>query len=121
MAAKIELTDDTVLLKLEGISGIASLKTHLELPLSHVSGARTEQADKARAEKPMFRFGTHIPGLITAGSYGSGESKQFWYVEDADRLLVIDLRDEKFARVVVQVDDPENIASQIEGRINGSP
>ena len=51
--------------------------------------------------------GTHIPGVFAAGTFHKDGEKIFWDVRDATRAVVIELRDESFARLVLEVEDPE--------------
>lgn len=121
MPAEVNVTDEALEVRLSGVAGVLALKSALTVPLEHVSRAATETSEEARSEKSHLRApGANIPGLITAGSYGSGESRQLWYVTRArqgDPLLVIDLTDESYSRIVLEVDDPEADAERIGGAL----
>ena len=56
--------------------------------------------------KGLMAPGTCMPGVITAGSFYQDGEKVFWDVHDPEKTVVIHLRDEKYSRLVVEVEDP---------------
>ncbi len=51
--------------------------------------------------------GTNIPGVITAGtSYQHGQ-RVFWDVHNPENTIVIELRDERYNELIVEVADPQ--------------
>jgi hypothetical protein len=50
--------------------------------------------------------GAHVPGVITAGTFHIPGERVFWDVHDPAKAVVIELADEHYARLVVQVADP---------------
>lgn len=121
MPAQVNVTDDSLEVRLKGAAGVLALRSELTVPLEHVSQAATETAAEARSEKSHLRApGANVPGLITAGSYGSGEARQLWYVTRVkadDPLLVVDLSDEGYSRIVLEVEDPAAEAERISGAL----
>ena len=51
--------------------------------------------------------GTNVPGVITAGTFYQHEKRVFWDVHHPEKTIVIDLHDERYSELVVEVDDPE--------------
>ena len=45
--------------------------------------------------------------MITAGSFHSRGQLVFWDVHDPDKAIGIELRDEHYARLVIEVADPD--------------
>jgi hypothetical protein len=43
----------------------------------------------------------------------------FWDVHDPQKTVVIQLRDERYARLVIEVEDPRATAAAIQGRGGG--
>ena len=58
--------------------------------------------------------GTHVPGVITAGTFYQEGEPVFWDVHDPEKTVVIQLRDERYARLVIEVDDPHATAAAIQ-------
>lgn len=51
-------------------------------------------------------LGTYVPGVIAAGTFYQEGEKVFWDVHNPEKTEVIRLRDEKYSRLVVEVEDP---------------
>ena len=68
---ELELTDDKLIVHIKGFDKFLSLKSQLKVPLTHVKGAEIgptimEQWQRSRLGA---RVGTHLPGVIKAGSF----------------------------------------------------
>jgi hypothetical protein len=105
--------DATLELHLDGWDAVWALRRRLVVPVGHVAAARAVP----RRELPSAGLrmgGTEMPRRIRAGRYwwpGSGWS--FWFIRRADEVLLIDLRDDRYERLVVEVDDPQEWAAEI--------
>jgi len=67
-----------------------------------------------RDRKGLRAPGTHIPRVITAGTFHQDGERTFWNVRDGDKAVVIQLRNEKYTRLVVEVDDPRETVALVE-------
>lgn len=66
---------------------------------------------------PFFalRFpGTHIPGVITAGTYYSKGEKIFCDVTDKSTALIFELKDGPYSRIIANVDNPDAALSLLD-------
>ncbi len=117
MPVEIDISDDHIAVVLSGWSGFFALKRRLEVPYPNVINAHVEAIGQARSEKSILKNrGTDFIRLMTAGSFGRGDSKQFWYVKRIrgnDPVLVIDLKDFKYSRIVLEISDPMSRAELI--------
>ncbi len=50
--------------------------------------------------------GTYIPYWVKAGSYYHQGAWEFWDMSNAENTLIIELQDEAFAKLFVEVEDP---------------
>ena len=107
MAASIEVTRDSLVVHIEGMDRLWSLKSTLEIPLANVVSAASVSAEARNWLHGIRVGGTHVPGVITAGSFYSHGQQVFWDVHDPDKAIGIELRDERYARLVIEVADPE--------------
>jgi hypothetical protein len=48
-----------------------------------------------------------VPGVITAGTFYQDGKRVFWDVHHPEKTIVIDLRDERYNELVVEVSEPE--------------
>ena len=47
------------------------------------------------------------------GTWRFHHGTQFWAVRRAEEVLVVDLRDDRFDRLVLEVPDPESVAAEL--------
>ena len=100
---KVSTSGDKLIVDMLGWDKLWSLKSRLDVPLAHVGGVRAAAGERARG---LRMPGTYIPGLITAGTFEHGGQRDFWAVHNAQQAVAIELHDEFFSRLVVQVPDP---------------
>jgi len=76
-------------------------------PLQHISDIRTDPSIALGWYHSIRMPGTNIPGVITAGTFYQHGQRVFWDVHDPDNTIVIELRDERYNELIVEVADPE--------------
>ena len=103
----LSVADGKLTLRVGGADKLWALKSSLEIPLAHIASVRADP-EAARGWYHGIRApGTNIPGVITAGTFYQDGKRVFWDVHHPERVLVIDLHDEQFNQLVVEVADPE--------------
>ena len=117
--AEVELTENALIVHVRGMDRLWTLKSSLEVPLSHVVGAEVDPEVARGWRKGIRAAGTHVPGVITAGTFYQEGERVFWDVHDPQKTVVIQLRDERYARLVIEVEDPRATAAAIQGRGGG--
>jgi hypothetical protein len=114
---EVELTRDTLIVHVRGMDRLWSLRSRLEIPLSHVLNAEADSQVAREGQKGLRAPGTHVPGVITAGTFFQDGDRVFWDVRDPEKTIVIRLEDERYARLVIEVEDPPSTVAAIEGAI----
>ncbi|MFF3666284.1 hypothetical protein [Microtetraspora malaysiensis] len=114
--ARVQVDGDALVVVIEGLDKLWALKSRLTIPLPNVRGV-THDPGMIREAKGIRSPGTHLPGVITAGSFHLDDEWVFWDVQNPAKAVVIELTDERYARLVVQVDDPRATVALIEGAI----
>jgi len=112
--ARVTIVEDELRVELEGMHKIWALKNSISVPMAHVVGA-TADSRIAKESKGIRSPGTHIPGLLAAGTWHKDGEKVFWDVRDASKTVVIELRDESYVRLVLEVADPTSTVALING------
>jgi hypothetical protein len=101
----LSISDGKLLVNVREADNLWAFKSSLEIPLQHVAGIRADP-EVARARWPGWRFpGTSIPGVIRAGTYYQNGKRVFWDVHNPENTAVIDLRDERYNQLIVEVAD----------------
>jgi hypothetical protein len=103
--------------EIESWDKLWALKSHLDIPLSHVRSARVDP-EPARGWWHGIRFpGTQIPGVLTAGTFYQSDGAVFYDVHDPERTIVLELDHKHYKRLVVEVADPVATAALINSAI----
>ena len=97
-----------------GWSKVWALKSRIRVPLGSVRAVRHDP-EAARGLWKGWRVpGTHVPGVITAGTYRTRGQKHFWDVRRPGRAVVVELEGADYDRLIVDVRDPGATVRMIE-------
>jgi hypothetical protein len=107
MTAAITMTEDTLVVQIGGADRLWALRSRLEVPITNVVGVAPATSQAHEWLHGIRVGGTHIPGVISAGRFYSQGTWVFWDVHDPDKAIGIDLRDERYDKLVIEVDDPQ--------------
>jgi hypothetical protein len=99
---------DKILFDVKGLHKLWALKSRLEIPRMNIRGAHRDAA-AVRGWKGWRVPGTYVPGLITAGTFYLEGKRIFWDVSDPDKAVVVELEDEKYNQLVIEVEDPDAV------------
>lgn len=117
--ANVELSATHVCITLKVLDEVLALHGSFNIPLTHVRKA--EHTDREGLSKyglfGAIKVGTAIPGRIAAGTFFTHDGVIFYDYRHADRVLVLELSHEHYAKVVVEVDPPAD-AQDLADRIN---
>jgi hypothetical protein len=97
--------DDRLLVRPVGLVRLWALSSGIDVPLSNVIDVGVH--DRRGLLRGFRAPGTYLPGFMTAGTFRSRGEKDLWMVGRTDRVLVIELAEESYRHVIVQVEDPE--------------
>ena len=110
----LSVAEGTLTLHIRGGDKLWAFKSSLEIPLVHIAGVRADP-ETARGWYHGIRMpGTNVPGVITAGTFYQDGKRVFWDVHHPEKTIVIDLHDERYNELVVEVDDPESAVKLIQ-------
>lgn len=111
---ELEVEGNTVRVDVQGLHQLFALRRRVEFPLSAVRSARRlERAELGGLWKGWRVPGTHLPGVLVAGTYYRNGERHFWDVRHADRAIEIELEGTRFDRLFVEVSDPERALSAL--------
>jgi hypothetical protein len=113
----LSIAEGKLMLHVRGADKLWAFKSSLEIPLVHIAGVRADP-EVARGWYHGIRMpGTNVPGVITAGTFYQDGKRVFWDVHDPDKTIVIDLHDERYNQLVVEVDDSDAAVKLIQNAL----
>ncbi len=101
---QVRCAGDMVIFEVVGLHKLWAFKSRLEIPRAHIRSVRRDPG-AAQGWKGWRAPGTCIPGLITAGTYFLEGSRIFWDVCNPEKAIVVDLEDETYHQLVIEVED----------------
>jgi hypothetical protein len=107
--------DGKLILRVRGADKLWALKSSLEIPLRHISGARADKSVAHGWYHGIRMPGTNIPGVLTGGTFYQHGQRVFWDVHNPENTIVIELRDERYHELIVEVSDPQAAVDMIRG------
>ena len=110
--ARVSMDGDSMTVEMQGLHKAWALKSRIVVPLAHVRGA-TADPGMMREPKGLRAPGLHIPGGAVIGTFHRDGEATFWDVSKRARAVVIELADEAYNRIIVDVADPRGIATAI--------
>ncbi len=112
---RISLEGDNFVFEVEGLHKLWSLRSRLEIPRRHVLNARRDPF-AFQESKGWRAAGTDIPGLFAAGTFRLHGERIFWDVRNPDNAVVVELRDESYKELVIEVEDPDAAVALLSGK-----
>ena len=120
MAAKVSVQGDRVKVRLPIMAPLLAFRGSFTVPLAHIS-------DAAVRNPKQLDWGHKVMGLssilspVIAGTRRSGGQFSFWYAMTNRDVLVLELQDERYGKVVVSVDDPAGTVARIKEAQQSQP
>ena len=110
--AVVSIEADALRVTFRGIHRLWTLRRRLTVPLAHIVDARRDPS--LASSSPGWRLlGAELPGVVAAGRFVKDGERAFWDVVDPAKAVVIELRGERYARLVLEVDDPEKTVDSV--------
>jgi hypothetical protein len=115
------IEDDTLTIIFEGVEQLWALRRTFIVPKVNIMRAMWQETFTIRRWDLGWRFGTAMPGILFAGTYIGNAGRNFIYLQRPQgffgeikfqNVLVLELRNAGYRRVLITVNKPE-IAEQI--------
>ena len=102
----LQIDGDRVTVKVLGLHKIWAFRNSLTFRVSNVVDVRFDPGITVGLYRGLRMPGTHIPGVVVAGTYYREKRKEFWDVGKIENSIVIDLASESYDRLVIETSDP---------------
>jgi hypothetical protein len=117
---KIEITASALVVRVEGLHKLWAFKSQLDIPLAHVVGIERDEAEARVWWHGVKMPGTNIPNILTAGTFYEHGDRVFWDVHRPEHTVAIQLADESYKRLVVEVEDVDATIAAVRAAISRS-
>ncbi|MGA7218498.1 MAG: hypothetical protein WBX38_09295 [Candidatus Sulfotelmatobacter sp.] len=102
----LSVADGNLVLHVRGADQLWAFKSSLEIPLAHIAQIRADSSMAHGWWHGLRMPGTQVPGVITAGTFYQDGKRIFWDVHHPENTVVIELKDERYNELIVEVADP---------------
>jgi hypothetical protein len=108
-----EISDGILHLHVMGMDRLWSFKSQLSIPIAHIVDAAPATDEAKHWYHGIRAPGTNIPGVITAGTFYDDEGCVYWDVQNPANAIAIALHDERYSKIVIEVNDPAATIEQV--------
>lgn len=110
---EVSVSGEQIHLEVKGLDKLWAFKGRLEIPVAHIRGVRADPGIARGWWKGIKAPGINIPGVIRAGTFYQDGKRIFWDVHDPEKTIVIDLHDERYDQLIIEVADPDATVTQV--------
>lgn len=103
---EIRIEAEKAIFEVEGWDKLWSLRSRLEMPLSHIKDAHADPHPAMGWFQGLKLAGTDLPNIFRAGIFYQEGGLIFWDVRHPEKTIVVELEHERFDKLVVEVADP---------------
>lgn len=111
---EIHVEAERIVVEVKGWHQVWALKRKITFPRSALRSVRPLSASEAHGWWKGHRIpGTHIPGVLVAGSYRQRGEWHFWDVSRGDRAIELVLGGQRYQRLFVEVEDRDRVLREL--------
>jgi len=115
MVGTVTIEGDQVVFELHGTDKFLAMKKRLAVPIEHIKSVSTENVNWGPYSHP--RTGSQIPGKVKDGSFRTSDGLIFFEMHQPDKCVTVTLEEEKYQKIIFEVDDKEATAELIKAAI----
>lgn len=112
MTGTIRIDGDNLVFEIHGVDVILAIRRTISIPLKHVVSVSTDRVPWQPFQQLKIA-GTSLPGVIKDGIFLSNDGFLFFEMHDPDKCITISLNNEKFKKIIFEVQDKESAAKTI--------
>ncbi len=118
MAGRIDIENGNLVFRITGVDEVLALKSRLEVPLGHVKSVSTEKADWNMFSM-LKVIGARLPGVVIDGRFLGKDGLLFYEMHDPDKCVTVELDEERYKKVIFEVENKEAAADMIRQALKG--
>jgi hypothetical protein len=109
----VTILDDRARFEVNGLDKLWAFRSQLDIPLSHITSVEADPDQVGRWWHGWKLLGTDVPGLFAAGTFYYHGELVFWDVADPAKTIIVSLDHERYKKLILEVEDPEEVASRL--------
>ncbi len=119
MTGTIRIDDKNLVFEIHGIDIILAIKKSITIPLDHVSSVSTDEVSWEPFQQLKIA-GASLPGVIKDGIFLSKDGLLFFEMHDSKKCITVSLNNEKYKKIIFEVQDKEFAAKIIRDAISNN-
>ena len=118
---EVSIEGASAVFAVQGWDKLWALRSRLEVPLAHIAAVHTDASPKMGWFQGLKVVGTDLPNVFRAGTFYQDGGWVFWDVHHPDKVIVVELHDERFRKLVVGVADPAKEVEKLQRLLAETP
>ena len=115
----VTVEGDRASFKVEGWDRLWAFRSHIEIPIEHITDVEINHDQVGRWWHGIKVIGTDLPGLFAAGTFYYHGEKVFWDVRNLDKTIIVSLDHERYRKLIIEVENPQETAATLRSSIRG--
>jgi hypothetical protein len=114
---EVSIEGTNAVFTVQGWDKLWALRSRLEIPLAHIYDIHTDASPKMGWFQGLKVLGADFPNVFRAGTFYQDGGWVFWDVRHTDKVIVVQLHDERFQKLVIEVADPASEVQRLKQAI----
>ncbi len=110
----IQIEVDQIHFIVKGIHKFFAFKNKITVSKKNLVSVKFDPEAVKGVWKGIRLLGTHVPGVIRAGTYSHAKKLQFWDVIRSEKAIIVELANSRYEKLIIEVADPITAKEQIE-------
>ncbi len=107
---------EKIIFDLSGFSTSMVFKNRISVPIKNIRSAY-QNAKYLETWEGMKAPGKVIPDMLKAGTFQKNKMQYFWAVKDLKNTIIVDLINESYEQLILEVENPEECMDLINAAI----
>ena len=114
MSVHLSVKAPNLFIAIKGIDTFLMCKNKLNIPLKNIVSVSHYNGEYNTCFKGVRAPGVNIPGSVAAGTFYQKGQKIFWGVKNIRKSIMLELKNNSFTRIIVEVDNPDESIKTIQ-------
>jgi|SRR5579862_1006677 len=113
----ISFAGDTVIFEVEANHKLWAIKSRIEIPAAHITKVYADPEPAMGWFDGLKVIGTDLPHVFRAGTFWLHGSWVFFDVRHPENTIVVELENEHYAKLIVEVADPDDAVHTLQKQL----